>query len=503
MEFWMSVTKSYDDINRRLAAGAAVVLTAAEYKDLAESGCSDDELVRQVDLVTVATFAPMCSSGVFLNFGHGTPPIRMETLSLNGVPAYGGVAAVDAYLGATAEHPDKLSYGGGHVIEDLVAGRPVRLTAAGKGTDCYPTRQIDTVITRDNLNEFYFFNPRNVYQNYAAACNSGKTALSTYLGILEPECRTVSYATAGELSPLLNDPGLRSIGVGTPVFLGGSTGFVVAAGTQFNTAVPHDAAGLPKTGARTLALYADASQCQSEWLAAAYVAGYGTSLFLGVGLTIPLLDTGLAAALRIRNRNIPVLIKDFGKAERPVVLESNYEDLRSGHIELAGQTVRTACTSSLHKARQLCVELKRRVLAGSFPVRAPIEALPSQKQFRGLPLSSQLELLAGAGLSAGGALSGDVPAPQGKAGFCQTLCVNCGACAAHCWPGALTIGQPDWTLNYDDELCTACGTCAAACLRGAFRPLAGAPAGAPVSGKPVVAPGNDPIGKDPTGRKAG
>ena len=124
--------KSYDEINDKLSRGEAVVLTAMEFKDLARE-FSPAELVREVDVVTTATFAPMCSSGVFLNFGHADPPIRMEEISLNGVPAYEGLAAVDAYLGATAEDPGDPGYGGAHVIEALVRGEEVRLFGPWKG----------------------------------------------------------------------------------------------------------------------------------------------------------------------------------------------------------------------------------------------------------------------------------------------------------------------------------------------------------------------------------
>ena len=36
-----------------------------------------------------------------LNFGHSDPPIRMCKIWLNDVPAYGGLAAVDTYIGVT------------------------------------------------------------------------------------------------------------------------------------------------------------------------------------------------------------------------------------------------------------------------------------------------------------------------------------------------------------------------------------------------------------------
>ena len=74
----------------------------------------------------------MCSSGAFLNFGHSKPPIKASKAWFNNVPAYGGVAAVDVYLGATETtvddplnkvYPGEFKYGGGHVIHDLVAGK--------------------------------------------------------------------------------------------------------------------------------------------------------------------------------------------------------------------------------------------------------------------------------------------------------------------------------------------------------------------------------------------
>jgi uncharacterized protein (DUF39 family) len=61
----------------------------------------------------------------------------MAEISLNGVEAYGGLAAVDTFIGAT--QPGKntgIEYGGAHVIEDLIAGKEIELCASSAGTDC-------------------------------------------------------------------------------------------------------------------------------------------------------------------------------------------------------------------------------------------------------------------------------------------------------------------------------------------------------------------------------
>lgn len=106
-----------------------------------------EETAATVDVVTTATFGPMCSSGAFFNLGHPQPRMKMTRIFLNGVEAYGGLAVVDAYLGATQIpetdpgnklHPGEFRYGGGHVLEELVAGKEVLLEAAASKSTSFP-----------------------------------------------------------------------------------------------------------------------------------------------------------------------------------------------------------------------------------------------------------------------------------------------------------------------------------------------------------------------------
>jgi len=206
------MAKTWDDINQRIASGKAVVMTAEEFAEVAaDKGVGS--AAAKVDVVTTGTFGPMCSSGAFLNFGHSDPPIRMSDILLNDVPASGGLAAVDTYLGVTEQSKGRgLEYGGAHVIEDLLCGRAVRLQAWSNGTDCYPRTEIDTWVTLEDLNQAYFFNPRNAYQNYAVAVNSTDSIINTYMGTLFPRLGNATFCSAGALSPLLNDPEYRTIG---------------------------------------------------------------------------------------------------------------------------------------------------------------------------------------------------------------------------------------------------------------------------------------------------
>ncbi|MBN2781481.1 MAG: homocysteine biosynthesis protein [Candidatus Marinimicrobia bacterium] len=367
--------RSYEEINQKIAAGEAVIMTAEEISRLAESE-GPETVAKNVDVVTTATFGPMCSSGAFINFGHPAPAMRMEHITLNGVEAYGGIAAVDAYIGATQESATDPRYGGAHVIEDLIAGKDVRLKASGKGTDCYPRKEIEAAINRDSVNEMFLFNPRNAYQNYPAATNSTDKTKYTYMGVLKPGCGNVNYSTSGELSPLLNDPDLRTIGIGTRIFLCGAQGYVSWYGTQFRTASERNEYGIPLTQSATLAVIGDMKEMSPEFIKAAYYKKYGVSMFIGIGIPIPVLDDDMARRVCIRNRQIDTCVRDYGLPGNPVLITANYEQLRSGKILLNGKDTPTAPLSSLKKARRIAELLKEQIRNKHFFLTEPVQAFP-------------------------------------------------------------------------------------------------------------------------------
>ncbi len=367
--------KTYEEINEKIKQGKAVILTAEEVSAMSKEK-SPKEIAKSVDVVTTATFGAMCSSGAFLNFGHTTPPMRMEKLELNGVQAYGGIAAVDAYIGATQESPDKPNYGGAHIIQELIEGKDILLEAWGKGTDCYPRKHIKTLVNKESINEAYLFNPRNAYQNYNVAVNTTDTIKHTYMGTLQPLLANANYSTSGELSPLLNDPDMRTIGIGTRIFIGGAQGFVAWQGTQFNTSKPKNEFGVPVSNAATLALIGDLKQMNAEYIKAAYFTGYGVTLYIGVGIPIPILDEDLARAVSIRNDQIEASILDYGTLGTPLMGRVSYEQLQSGSITLQGKTLRTTGLSSLSKARKIAELLKAEIAAQRFAITQPVQLFP-------------------------------------------------------------------------------------------------------------------------------
>jgi uncharacterized protein (DUF39 family) len=382
--------KTIAEINERIRKGQAVVVTAEEIIDIVkEKGIQ--RAAREVDVVTTGTFGPMCSSGAYLNVGHTKPRIKLGggRVYLNDIPAYTGFAAVDIFIGCTAlpdddprnrVHPGDFKYGGGHVIEELVAGRDVRLVAAAYGTDCYPKKKLETLINLRDVNEAVLFNPRNAYQNYNVAVNLSNKTIYTYMGVLKPNLGNANYCSAGQLSPLLNDPLYKTIGIGTKIFLGGGIGYVAWQGTQHNPGVPRGENGVPRKPAGTLAVIGDLKQMKSAWLRGISMQGYGASMIVGIGVPVPILSEEILKYTTVTDADIVAPIVDYSEAypqRKPDVLgEVSYAQLKTGRIEVRGKQVPTSSLSSYPRAVEIARILKGWIQKGEFTLTEPVAPLP-------------------------------------------------------------------------------------------------------------------------------
>jgi len=385
------MTKTIAEINEKIKKGQVVVVNAEEIIDIVkEKGTKD--AASEIDIVTTGTFGPMCGSGAYLNLGHSKPRIKVGggKAYLNDVPLYTGFAAVDVYLGATAipdndpkntVFPGTFKYGGGHVIEDLVGGRDVKLTATAYGTDCYPKRSIETIINIKNINEAVLFNPRNSYQNYNVAVNLSDRVIYTYMGTLQPKLGNANYCSAGQLSPLLNDPYYKTIGIGTRIFLGGGSGYIAWNGTQHNPCVQRSDNGVPRTSAGTIAVIGDLKQMSPKWLRGTTFTGYGATLTVGIGIPIPILDEEILKHTAVTDEAIYTQVVDYsdaypqGKSE--ILGEVNYAQLKTGNITVRGKSIKTAGLSSYVKAKEIAETLKDWITKGEFLLSEPVATLPS------------------------------------------------------------------------------------------------------------------------------
>ena len=383
------VVKTYEEINEKIRAGSVVVVTAEEMIGIVkEHGAC--EAARHVDVVTTGTFAPMCSSGAFINFGHSSPTLKASKVWFNNVPAYAGLAAVDCYIGATEPceedplnrvFPGEFNYGGGHVISDLVAGKSVHLKATAYGTQCYPNRAMDKMVTLNDLPMAVLCNPRNGYQNYNCAVNLGNKIIYTYMGVLKSKAGNANYSTSGALSPLFNDPYYRTIGLGTKIFLGGGEGYVSWYGTQHNPGVPRTEGGIPLKPAGTLWVMGDLKQMDARWLVGVSILGYGCSLSVGLGVPIPILNEDMARYTAVSDDEIFAPIIDYGidypTGKAKPLGQVSYAELKSGSINWNGQVIPTVPLSSMVRAREIAQTLKSWIQSGRFLLTQPQMSLPS------------------------------------------------------------------------------------------------------------------------------
>ncbi len=383
------VQKTYQEINERIKKKKAVVLTAEEVKELVKKD-GPVKTAREVDVVTTGTFAPMCSSGAIINFGHTKPPIKASRIWLNDVQAYGGLAAVDTYIGATepvegdplnSVYPGQFKYGGGHVIQDLIAGKKVVLRGTAYGTDCYPKKKFTKTVTINTLPNAVLYNPRNGYQNYNCAVNSTKKIIYTYMGPLKPKLANANYSTSGELSPLFNDPYFMTIGVGTRIFLGGAQGFVIWPGTQHNPDPPRGKNGVPTKPAGTLMTIGDMKEMDPHYVVGVSILGYGPSLAVGLGIPIPILNEDLARFVGVTDDQIFTQVVDYGvdypQGTGKTLGQVSYAELKSGTFELNGQEIYTVPVSSIKMAREISQTLKEWIEKGEFFLGEPQMTLPS------------------------------------------------------------------------------------------------------------------------------
>ncbi len=392
------MAKTIRQINEKIRSGEVVVVNAEEIIDIVRTKGAG-AAAEEVDIVTTGTFGPMCSSGAYFNVGHTKPRMKFGggKVTLNDVPAYTGVAAVDFFLGATAIpdddprnriYPGEFAYGGGHVIEDLVNGKDVRLCATAHGTDCYPRKRLDTHIALKDMNEAVLLNMRNCYQNYNAAVNVTSRSVYTYMGMLKPNMANINYCSAGRMSPLLNDPHYKAIGIGSRIFLGGGEGYIFWQGTQFNPHVKRKPNGVPCSPAGTLGLYGDLAQMSGEWLVGASFLGYGATLIVGIGIPIPVLNEEIVKYAAVDDDEIYTQVVDYGSAygagKAESIAEVSYRDLKSGIVTVKGKRIPTASLSSYSKAVEIAEILKRRICDKKFFLSesvAPLPGVDSKKRF--------------------------------------------------------------------------------------------------------------------------
>jgi uncharacterized protein (DUF39 family) len=179
---------------------------------------------------------------------------------------------------------------------------------------------------------------------------------------------------------LLNDPCYETIGVGTAVWLAGARGHVYAEGTQHAGGAPRGPNEVPTSGAGTLALTGDMQKMRSGFVRGVSLTGYGVSVALGIGVPIPVLNERVLRRACVRDRDIlaPVVdySHDYPERNGRTICHVNYEQLKSGQIDVEGRAVAVGSLSSYCKALEVAHLLADEIRRGDFTLAAPLARLP-------------------------------------------------------------------------------------------------------------------------------
>jgi uncharacterized protein (DUF39 family) len=223
-------------------------------------------------------------------------------------------------------------------------------------------------------------NPRNGYQNYNCAVNLSNKTIYTYMGTLKPRAGNANYCSAGQLSPLFNDPFYHTIGLGTRIFLCGAQGYVTWHGSQHKPDVQRTAGGAPLSPAATLWAMGDMKEMDPRFIRGVSIQGYGCSLAVGLGVPIPLLNEEMAAYTGISDEDIFTQVVDYAGDYPNGVARSlgqvSYAELKSGTITVNGEPVPTVPLSSMVMAREIAGLLKEWIGKGRFLLGEPQFTLP-------------------------------------------------------------------------------------------------------------------------------
>jgi putative methanogenesis marker 16 metalloprotein len=336
--------RTIDQINRLLKQGKATVMTAAELSRALRAGTTVG--FKDVHVVTAATCGLMSGTYAVLSFPVCPPSrfTRAAKVHLNGVEAYPGpcpnerIGLIDAVVFATRSSRSLPGYGGGHLLQDLCAGKQVIVEVQ---TD--EGHHLQTAVRLSQMPHAVLHGSRHAFRNYVGFVNPSPRPVPTiFCSIpLPPRLTGATACGCGELNPIEKDPGLRTIGVGTRVLVNGAVGYVSGAGTRASAQRPN------------LSIAADLHAMKPT-----YMGGFKTSMGIEPiqtwAVPIPILDNAALAAASVLDEHIGLPITDV--AGRQVLAMATYADLwprgRPWPAFDAAACLKNACSSC--PPEQLC-----------------------------------------------------------------------------------------------------------------------------------------------------
>ncbi len=314
--------RTIEQIEGRVKAGDAVVLTVREVEDLIASG--KEREVHEVDIVTTGTMGIMSGTYALLSFPLAKAGIyrKFSKATINGVPTSIGpcpnesLGVIDLMVFGTMESERDPNYGGSFLIRDLVEGKEVLVEATSNDG-----RTVEKTLTLDDMPTAKLLSTRNCFRNYRAFVNPSDTEFRSIFSCQPfiPRFGGLAFSGCGHLNPLQNDPQLRHIGVGSRVLFNGAEGFVFSTGTRCSPKYPN------------LMTVANLKSMDPT-LMGGFITGAGPENLASYAYPIPILDDETLKLVTIRDKDIPLSVGDI--RDRHKIGQADYGQVWDGNDEI-------------------------------------------------------------------------------------------------------------------------------------------------------------------------
>lgn len=343
------------EIEERIRAGTAAIRTIEEAREMVRT-VGLESAFEKADVVVSGTFEPVEVALVHFQFPQANPQIRISKMRFNEVEALPiGGENTGILSASTFGSGDDKRYGGAQVIEELVNGEDVRLSAIGQITDTHIRKDLDVMLQLKNLNKAMLEINLGKELFSRGVINSSEKSISSSMGVLLPSYGNLYYSGSGENSPLLNSKFIKTLKVGTPVFFGGTKGYISDVGDENH---------------KVLSLRGNLREMKGKYLRAGGFGNAGSFLFVGIGFAIPILKPEILEDLLLSNQEINVDVMDIGdtKTGEKFFRQYSYDELENGVVSVDGHPIKAVSLSSAIKSKEIAEELKGKVMKGEFPI---------------------------------------------------------------------------------------------------------------------------------------
>lgn len=272
--------RKLSDIGRKINTGTANIVTVQEFINRLDNG----ELIKfeDVDVITTATKGLMSGIMGLFSFRLVAPKTlrKFTEISINGIPAFPGpcpneyLGIVDLIVYGTAQSQERDSYCGGSLFRELVEGKAVELVAKSSEGE-----KVEKEMTLEEMQYAKLVGTRQAIKNYNAMLNCESYKVDTIFSCLPFEANKteLTFSGCGALNPFQNDPKFQSFGVGSPLLVNGSMGYLIGPGTRNYVAKPN------------MMTIAPMIQMKPEYMGA-FKTSYGLEPICSIALPIPILN---------------------------------------------------------------------------------------------------------------------------------------------------------------------------------------------------------------------